>query len=202
MEMVRKREFDTDKVLQAAMEVFWEKGFEAASLADLTTAMGIQRPSLYAAFGDKNELFESTLRRYNAWHAAYIRSLLQHASSVKEAFRTLFEQIGTEDVTNTSIRRGCFCINTMVELAPHDSKFAVLTREHQMYLAAIFRDTIERGQRTGELSEVLQSEELAHSLVVSMIGLTVLMKSRPDHTFVKQSIELALSLFNKKTSST
>lgn len=200
--MVRKREFDTDKVLQAAMEVFWEKGFEAASLADLTTAMGIQRPSLYAAFGDKNELFESTLRRYNAWHAAYIRSLLQHASSVKEAFRTLFEQIGTEDVTNTSIRRGCFCINTMVELAPHDSKFAVLTREHQMYLAAIFRDTIERGQRTGELSEVLQSEELAHSLVVSMIGLTVLMKSRPDHTFVKQSIELALSLLNKKTSST
>lgn len=200
--MVRKREFDTDKALEAAMEVFWEKGFEAASLVDLTTAMGIQRPSLYAAFGDKNELFESALRRYNTWHAAHIRSLLQHASSVKSAFRELFEQIGTEDVTNTSIRRGCFCINTMVELAPHDSKFAVLTREHQMYLAAIFRETIERGQRTGELSEVLQSEELAHSLVVSMIGLTVLMKSRPDPAFVRQSIRAALSLLNTKTSST
>lgn len=200
--MVRKREFDTDKALEAAMEVFWEKGFESASLVDLTNAMGIQRPSLYAAFGDKNELFEAALRRYNTWHAGYIRSLLQHAPSVKTAFRKLFEQIGTEDTTNTSIRRGCFCINTMVELAPHHSKFAVLTREHQMYLAAIFKETIERGQGTGELSEVLQSEELAHSLVVSMIGLTVLMKSRPDPTFIKQSIEAALSLLNTKTSST
>lgn len=200
--MVRKREFDTDKALEAAMEVFWEKGFESTSLVDLTNAMGIQRPSLYAAFGDKNELFEATLRRYNTWHAGYIRSLLQHAPSVKTAFRKLFEQIGTEDTTNASIRRGCFCINTMVELAPHHSKFAVLTREHQMYLAAIFKETIERGQGTGELSEVLQSEELAHSLVVSMIGLTVLMKSRPDPTFIKQSIEAALSLLNTKTSST
>lgn len=199
--MVRKREFDTDTALGAAMEVFWEKGFESASLVDLTSAMGIQRPSLYAAFGDKNELFESALRRYNTWHASHIRSLLQHASSVKTAFRELFEQIGTEGGEDIAIRRGCFCINTMVELAPHAPKFSVLTREHQMYIAAIFRETIEKGQRTGELSELLQSEELAHSLVVSMIGLTVFMKSRPDHTFVKQSIEVALSLLDTKTSS-
>jgi TetR/AcrR family transcriptional repressor of nem operon len=191
--MVRQREFDTDKALEAAMQIFWDKGFEATSLSDLTTAMGIQRPSLYAAFGDKKELFETALRRYTTLHAAQVRSRLQHTSSVKEAFRALFEHIGAEgDVTDP--RHGCFCINTMVELAPHDPKFAVLTREHQMYLAAIFKQTIERGQGTGELSDDLDAIALSKSLVVSMIGLTVMMKSEPDRSFVQQSIKVTLSL--------
>jgi TetR/AcrR family transcriptional repressor of nem operon len=80
----------------------------------------------------------------------------------------------------------------MVELAPHDSKFAVLTREHQMYLAVIFQETIERGQRSGELSGDLNASAAAKSLVISMIGLTVLMKSGPERSFVEQSIEAAL----------
>ncbi|MGC5771814.1 TetR/AcrR family transcriptional regulator [Paenibacillus pabuli] len=192
--MVRQREFDTDKALDAAMQIFWDKGFEAASLSDLTSAMGIQRPSLYAAFGDKKELFEAALRKYTTLHAAQVRSMLQHNPSVREAFRTLFEHIGAEgDVTQP--RHGCFCINTMVELAPHDPKFAVLTREHQMYLAAIFQETIERGQETGELSNDLDARDLSKSLVVSMIGLTVMMKSDPDRLFVQQSIKVTLSLF-------
>jgi TetR/AcrR family transcriptional repressor of nem operon len=191
--MVRQREFDTDKALEAAMQMFWDKGFEATSLSDLTTSMGIQRPSLYAAFGDKKELFETALRRYTTLHAAQIRSRLQHTSSVKEAFRALFEHIGAEgDVTDP--RHGCFCINTMVELAPHDPKLAVLTREHQMYLAAIFKETIERGQETGELSDDLDAIALSKSLVVSMIGLTVMMKSEPDRSFVQQSMMVTLSL--------
>ncbi|OAX49204.1 TetR/AcrR family transcriptional regulator [Paenibacillus sp. AD87] len=194
--MVRQREFDTDQALEAAMQIFWDKGFEATSLRDLTTAMGIQRPSLYAAFGDKKELFETALRRYTTLHAAQVRSRLQHTSSVKEAFRALFEHIGAEgDVTDA--RHGCFCINTMVELAPHDLKFAVLTREHQMYLAAIFKETIERGQETGELSNDFDASALSKSLIVSMIGLTVMMKSEPDRSFVQQSIKVTLSFLEE-----
>ncbi|MEO2203750.1 TetR/AcrR family transcriptional regulator [Paenibacillus pabuli] len=193
--MVRQREFDTDKALDAAMRIFWDKGFEATSLTDLTSGMGIQRPSLYAAFGDKKELFETALRRYTALHAAQIRSRLQPEGSVKQAFRALFEHIGAEgDVSEPS--HGCFCINTMVELAPHDSKFAVLTREHQMYLAVIFQETIERGQRSGELSGNLNASAAAKSLVISMIGLTVLMKSGPERSFIEQSIEAALFIID------
>ncbi|MFF2887973.1 TetR/AcrR family transcriptional regulator [Paenibacillus sp. NPDC057967] len=195
--MVRQREFDTEKALDAAMRIFWEKGFEASSLRDLTSGMGIQRPSLYSAFGDKQELFEAALRRYNAWHASQVRSQLQRGASVKAAFRELFELIGVEENKRSDIHRGCFCINTMVELAPHDSKFAVLTREHQMYLAAIFQEVIEHGQQTGEVSETLHAEALAQSLVVSMIGLTVMVKSKPDDAFIRQSIAMTLSLLDE-----
>lgn len=191
--MVRPRAFDEEKALQEAMELFWEKGYEATSLSDLTVKMGIQRPSLYSAFGDKKELFEAALRKYNQFHSSYIRSRLQSAASVKEAFRSLFEGIVAE-AYGEGPNRGCFCLNAMVELAPHDAKFEVLTREHQMYLAAIFQETVERGIRSGELRDDLNAKRLAQSLVVSMIGLTVLMKSRPDRAFAENSVEAALAL--------
>ncbi|MHA7963922.1 TetR/AcrR family transcriptional regulator [Paenibacillus sp. CAU 1782] len=192
--MARQREFNVEKALEAAMEVFWEKGFEAASLSDLTTGMGIQRPSLYAAFGDKKELFEAALRRYNAWHASKIRALLQQGLSVIDSFRHLLQQMGSGTDQESDIERGCFCINTMVEMAPHDYKFAVLTREHQMYLAAIFREEITRGQQSGEIDEELNAEAIANSLVVSVIGLTVMTKANPDPAMMEQCIETALSL--------
>ncbi|WP_289137200.1 TetR/AcrR family transcriptional regulator [uncultured Brevibacillus sp.] len=185
--MVRPREFNEEQALHAAMEVFWEKGYEATSLSDLTAKMGIQRPSLYAAFGDKKELFEATLRKYNQSHASYVRARLQSVPSVKEAFHAFFAGIVAEGYEEGP-SRGCFCLNVMVELAPHDAKFEELTREHQTYLAAIFQEIIERGMRSGELGNHVRAKALAQTLVVSMIGLTTLMKSRPDRTFADNAV--------------
>ena len=72
--MGRVREFDEEKVLDATMQLFWEKGYEATSLSDLTSRMGIQRPSIYSAFGDKKELFETALRKYTMLHASEART--------------------------------------------------------------------------------------------------------------------------------
>lgn len=102
--MARPREFDEEKALDAAMQVFWEKGFEATSLSDLTSRMGIQRPSIYSTFGDKKGLFEAALRKYTSSHAAYVRNKLQNNSSVKEAFRDFFENIVAKNMDN--IRTG------------------------------------------------------------------------------------------------
>ncbi|MXO81582.1 TetR family transcriptional regulator, partial [Paenibacillus sp. OT2-17] len=106
--MVRPREFDEDQALNAAMQIFWEKGFEATSLSDLTSKMGIQRPSINAAFGDKKQLFEAALRKYTQSHAAYVRSRLQSNSSVKEAFYNFFGGIVAEEYEDGP-NRGCFC---------------------------------------------------------------------------------------------
>lgn len=191
--MGRVREFDEEKVLDAAMQLFWEKGYEATSLSDLTSRMGIQRPSIYSAFGDKKELFETALRKYTRSHASETRTRLQSHQSVREAFRAFYENVVNEEYSE-STSRGCFCINTMVELAPHDEKFEVLTREHQMYLAVIFQETIERGIQSGELASDTNAKALSQALIVSLIGLTVMSKSRPDRSFVNNSIEVTLTL--------
>lgn len=191
--MARPREFDQDKALDAAMHVFWEKGFEAASLSDLTAKMGIQRPSLYSAFGDKKGLFEAALRKYTSSHAAYVRGSLQKYASVKAAFRNFFEDMVSQEYEK-SLSTGCFCINSMVELAPHDERFELLTREHQMYLAVIFQETIERGLRSGELAAGINAKSLAQTLVISLIGLTVFLKSRPDRAVVDNFVNQILAL--------
>ncbi|MCK1995156.1 TetR/AcrR family transcriptional regulator [Peribacillus muralis] len=191
--MVRQRGFDEEKALDDAMLLFWEKGYKATSLSDLTAKMGIQRPSLYSAFGDKEELFEAALRKYTKLHASQIRAKLQNTLSVKEAFHTFFKDLVEEEYKEIP-NKGCFCINTMVELAPHDEKFEILTREHQMYLSIIFQETIVRGIRSGELESSLNAKALAQTLVVSLIGLTVLMKSRPERSFLDHSVAMILSL--------
>ena len=76
MPLGRPREFDADSRLDRAMEVFWQRGFEGATLPELTAAMGINRPSLYAAFGNKEQLFEKCLDRYVSGPAGYIRQAL------------------------------------------------------------------------------------------------------------------------------
>lgn len=191
--MVRPREFDEAQVLNAALDLFWEKGYEASSLSELSQRMGIQKPSIYAAFGDKKALFEAALRQYTTQHSSRIRAVLQKHPTVKEAFGSLFEDLIEKEYTGAD-NKGCFCINTMVELSPHDEKFAVLTREHQMYLSVIFEETLQRGVTTGELNRELDVKALSQTLVVSLIGLTVIMKSRPNRSFVDHSKDVVLSL--------
>ena len=83
MAMGRPREFDLDKALEHALQVFWRKGYEGASMADLTETMGITKPSLYAAFGNKEELFRKALDRYVDGPGGYVKVALAEADSAR-----------------------------------------------------------------------------------------------------------------------
>src|SRR5712672_80887 len=85
----RPRDFDVDEALDRALEVFWRRGYEGASLPDLTAAMGINRPSLYAAFGSKEGLFRRALDRYAEGPAAYVREALDEPTARRVAERLL-----------------------------------------------------------------------------------------------------------------
>lgn len=82
----------------------------------------------------------------------------------------------------------------MVELAPHNEKFEVLTREHQMYLTVVFQELITKGIQSGELQSDLNAKAVAQTLVTSLIGLTVLMKSRPERSVIDNSVSVIVSL--------
>jgi TetR/AcrR family transcriptional regulator, transcriptional repressor for nem operon len=185
--MARPREFDELRALTAAMEVFWEKGYEAASLSDLTSRMGIQRPSLYAAFGDKRALFDAALNRYTALSYAYLKGLFDRTASAKEAVRGYYTWMMDTAYADQPYL-GCLCVNTMVELAPHDSRLAAYTQAYQLRLAELFRQKIEQGMVSGELSSDTDAEALANTLLVAAVGLNVSLKSKPDRKYMEQAV--------------
>src|SRR5436853_4796395 len=104
----RPRAFDPDAVLERAMHVFWAKGYEGASLSDLTRAMRINRPSLYAAFGNKEELFRKALDRYVEGPAAYVRAALDEPTARAVAERLLAGTI--EMLADPRNPRGCLIV--------------------------------------------------------------------------------------------
>ncbi len=107
MAMGRPREFDTDTALDLALHVFWRKGYEGASMADLTEAMGITKPSLYAAFGNKEELFRKALDRYVDGPGGYFRTGLDKPTAREVVEHILYESV--EAVTDPK-NPGCLAV--------------------------------------------------------------------------------------------
>src|SRR5690348_8208904 len=112
----RPREFDVDDALAAALRVFWSKGYEAASLTDLTQAMGITRPSLYAAFGNKEALFRKALDLYEREKLAYIGEALKAPTSREVAERLLRGALAMQ--TSDCEPKGCMRVLTSVSCSP------------------------------------------------------------------------------------
>ena len=114
--MARQKEFNPDEVLHKAMEVFWRRGYEGASMQDLVKHMGINRQSIYDTFGDKHSLFLQSLDRYREIESRKVFAVLERPGSVKKNLRQLFEEVVSRAVSAEG-RRGCFVGNSMSELA-------------------------------------------------------------------------------------
>ena len=119
--MARPREFDEVTALEAAIECFWHRGYEATSVRDLADKMGYPVPSLYNAYGDKRALFVQALEHYLDHSARALIKRLESSLPPKQAIRRFIEEI-IERSVNDRERRGCFLINSALEVAPHDSE--------------------------------------------------------------------------------
>src|SRR6266568_1383877 len=115
--MARQKEFNRDEVLHKAMEVFWTRGYEGASIQDLVKHMGINRQSIYDTFGDKHSLFLQSLDRYREIENRKVFAVLERPGSVKRNLRQLFEEVISRSISAEGRRRGCFVGNSMSELA-------------------------------------------------------------------------------------
>ncbi len=174
--MARPKEFDVDDALQSALEVFWQRGYDATSLQHLVAAMGIQKASLYATFGDKHSLYLAALRRYQQETLEELTAHLAGAASPLHAVVEFLDDVLAH--TARDGRRGCLCVNANIELAPHDTAVADLLRQHHERMESLLAATLDRARTLGEIPRKADSRALATFLLGIVVAINVLGKQR------------------------
>ena len=170
--MGRPRECDESEVLGLALEAFWRRGYEATSMSDLMQATGLAKGSLYKGFGDKRALFLRTLDTYLAQgRSAYE----QIDDGVRSAHAVLRDWLGhvVQLATDGTPRKGCFGVNCVVELGPHDEEVRERMRMQDRWLRRRLEQTVERGIEAGEFRAGLDPGDAARWIATVMGGLLV-----------------------------
>ena len=186
----RPRSFDPDKALDRALRVFWRKGYEGASLSDLTKAMGINRPSLYAAFGDKEALFRKVLDRYTSGPVNYVREASNQPTARGVAERLL---LGTaEQMCDARNPTGCLLVQAaLVSGHTADSVRRELnSRRHAGQIA--LQQRLRRAKREGDLSADADPAALARYLMTVTNGMSVQAAGGASRRDLKKVAETAL----------
>jgi AcrR family transcriptional regulator len=167
----RPREFCVDHALSKALEVFWSKGFEGASLTDLTEAMGITRPSLYAAFGNKESLFRKALDLYECEKLAYIGKAMEQPTARKVAETMLRGAV--ETATGGGEVHGCLRVISSVACGPAAQSIhnEIVERSNKGKQALI--DRFQRAQAEGDLTKDFNAEGLTRALIAFLQGISV-----------------------------
>jgi TetR/AcrR family transcriptional regulator, transcriptional repressor for nem operon len=196
--MARPREFDINKALGAAMLLFWERGYEATSVDDLLRRMGINRASLYAAFGEKRALFVQALKLYEKQYGYQELQERARQGSPKQAVRELFEEtITTLTETPPRNRRGCLMQNTALELAPHDAYIRRIVRENTEKCHAVMIRVLELAKEKGELDKTPREiSNLAWFLFASLSAIRSLGKTGLNETALQAVSDNALRLLD------
>ena len=165
----RPRAFDTDEALDAAVEVFWRRGFAGASVSELAAAMGVNKPSVYGAFGDKAQLFQAALRRYVERNMGYIADALERPTA-RECARAFL--LGNAlAVTVPGQPAGCLSVQAVA--TPDESgEYAVLA-ENRATVQRLFADRFRRAIADGDLPDGEDPDELATYLITVSSGFAI-----------------------------
>ena len=193
--MARPREFDEMTALEAAIECFWQNGYEATSVRDLAEKMGLSAPSLYNAYGDKRALCERALEHYLDQSARARIKRLEESLPPKQAVRQFIGEIIRHSV-NDPERRGCFLINSALEVAPHDRELRVFVADRFAEIESFFRRSIKAAQAEGTVPQNRAAKDLARLLLGVLLGIRVLARSKPQRALLEGVARPALALLD------
>ncbi|HZB46526.1 MAG TPA: TetR/AcrR family transcriptional regulator [Pyrinomonadaceae bacterium] len=193
--MARHKEFDRDEALHKAMEVFWSRGYEAASVGELVKHMGINRQSLYDTFGDKQALYLQALDRYREVEGRKTLELLERPGSVKKALRQLFEGVVDGSLCGGE-RRGCFVGNAMSERAGRCPETAARACGQLAAAEEAFYRALLRGKREGEIEGGRDLRAVARFLFSSLQGLQLMAKATQDRKTLQDVVKVTLSVLD------
>lgn len=186
----RPRAFDRDAALEQALLLFWRKGYLGTSLTDLTAAMGINRPSLYAAFGNKETLFREALDRYSERQTAYLREALEEPTA-----RRVVEHMmsGVVDlVTNPCNPSGCLYAKSMISCGDPNDPLHQELAQRRVSGEVVIRDRFERAVAEGDLPAAADPAALARFVVTVNLGLSVQAASGASRAELLQVVQTAL----------
>ncbi|KAA9374415.1 TetR/AcrR family transcriptional regulator [Microbispora cellulosiformans] len=191
--MARTKEFDPGAVLERALDLFWRRGYEATSMADLVEHLGIGRASIYATFGGKHDLYLKALERYVQTRDPSLVELLSQPGPALPAVRALVE-LYAEDAAADRDRRGCMVVNAAAELLPDDQPVARFVEASWTGLETALTSALIRARAQGEISAEADPRALARFLLVFLQGMRVMGKSHGDPARLRDAAAQALAL--------
>jgi TetR/AcrR family transcriptional regulator, transcriptional repressor for nem operon len=190
--MARTKEFDPEKALRAAIDLFWNQGYSRTSLDDLMRAMGIARQSLYDTFGDKRQLYIRALEHYRNDRLAATRAHFAEGKPVKTGFRALL--LGLSQESKAQLERGCLLLSANLEREPDDEEIADLLTGNQKSVEAIFREAIERAQKSGEVGRKKDAAALARFFAATILGMRAMGRMNQKRKSLESIAETALTV--------
>lgn len=187
----RPRLFDQDKVIEDAMKVFWEKGYEASSTDDLCKATGLGRSSLYNAFGNKHDLYKRTLKKYHEQWMAVQLNILTQPIPVKKRIENLFTWSVDRDFEKNS--NGCFLIKASVERSQSDSDVQKWGDVHAKFLEQTLLKIVNEGIESHEIESEKTVNDLVQSLLCSYYGLRTLNATIRNKKVAEQMVQATMT---------
>jgi TetR/AcrR family transcriptional regulator, transcriptional repressor for nem operon len=189
--MARPRSFDPDEALDLARDVFWRKGFQGASLDDITAATGIAKPSLYAAFGDKNALFLKVLDRYHQRIVANAERIIDEGPSARDAIERWLTGF-VPFCSGVKGIRGCLSVNTASDGASDQKEVRNRIERFNRKLEQLLSKRL-RADRA-QFSDAFDPDSTAHTIMAIYVGLMVLAKDAPNAARVRATLNQAIKL--------
>ena len=190
MAMGRPREFDVDKALDLALQVFWRKGYEGASMADLTETMGITKPSLYSAFGNKEELFRKALDRYVDGPGGYVPVAL-----AKPSIRAVVEHLlyqSADALTDPSHPPGCLAVQGALTCGDAAESIKQELMSRRANGEQDLRKRFERAIAEGDLPAESDAADLAAYISAILQGMAVQAAGGTSRAQLRKIAEMAL----------
>ena len=189
--MARTKVFDEQDVLGRAMNLFWQKGYNATSAQDLVDNLGISRSSLYDTYGDKHSLFVKALQQYRKEKIDPVIEA-EDIEDVEAYIRFFFESVQAEALSDSG-SKGCFMVNSVVELAPVDSEIATIANSIMHDTEETLCKVIKKGQDTGVFTTKYPARSLARFVFNSLNGLRVTVKFDADKKMFEDIVNVCLA---------
>ncbi|MFF0452566.1 TetR/AcrR family transcriptional regulator [Nocardia africana] len=189
--MGRPRNFETETVVDRALDAFWTHGYANTSPAQLAEATGIGKGSLYNTFGSKRELFERVLDRYDRMGAEVVGEFMARPGTARECIGAFIRFLVDSDVAQP-VRRGCLAVNTATEFSAQDPEITKAVRTMQENTMTALADRIDRGRRDGDVAQDVDPRAAAEFLMNTIVGLRVMAKTS-DAESLHRIIDTALT---------